>query len=75
MFISGGENILPEEIENVLYQSKMVDQAIVVSVEDPEFGKRPVAFVKYTGSFSERKIRKHLEKHLIKFKIPLKMNF
>ena len=70
MFISGGENILPEEIENVLYQSKMVDQAIVVSVEDPEFGKRPVVFIKYTGSSSEGKIRKYLEKNIIKFKIP-----
>ena len=71
MFISGGENILPEEIENVLYQSKMVDQVIVVSAEDREFGKRPVAFIKYRGSPSEGKIRKYLEKHLIKFKIPV----
>jgi len=70
MFISGGENILPEEIENVLYQSKMVDQAIVVSVEDPEFGKRPVVFIKYAGSSSEAKIRKYLAKNILKFKIP-----
>jgi len=70
MFISGGENILPEEIENVLYQSKMVDQAIVVSVKDIEFGNRPVVFIKYAGSSSEAKIRKYLEKNILKFKIP-----
>ena len=70
MFISGGENILPEEIENVLYESKMIDRAIVVSVEDFEFGKRPVVFIKYAGSFSETILRKYLTKRLIKFKIP-----
>ena len=70
MFISGGENILPEEIENIIFKSKMVDQAIVVSVEDKEFGKRPVAFIKFLGSFTDKKLRKYLKKYLLSFKIP-----
>ena len=61
---------MPEEIENVLYQSKMVERAKVVSVRDIEFGKRPVVFIKYVDGFSEIKLRKFLEKHLLKYKIP-----
>ena len=61
MFISGGENIFPEEIENVLYQSQMVERAKVVSVKDIEFGKRPVVFIKYVDGFYEMKLRNFLE--------------
>ncbi len=45
MFISGGENIYPEEIERVLEQHESVRRAIVVPVPDREFGYRPVAFL------------------------------
>lgn len=46
MFISGGENIQPEEIEAALRAIAGVEEAIVVPVEDAEWGKRPVAFVR-----------------------------
>ncbi|MBW2108894.1 MAG: o-succinylbenzoate--CoA ligase, partial [Deltaproteobacteria bacterium] len=46
MFISGGENIFPEEIERRLRAVPGVEQATVVRVKDTEFGFRPVAFVK-----------------------------
>lgn len=45
LFISGGENIQPEEIEAALLAVPGVLQAVVVPVADPEFGSRPVAFV------------------------------
>ena len=45
LFISGGENILPERIESVLAAVDPVDRAIVVPVPDEEYGHRPVAFV------------------------------
>ena len=67
MFISGGENILPEEIENILYLSKMVELAKVVSVKDIEFGNRPVVFIKYIDGFSEMELRNFLEKYLLKY--------
>ena len=70
MFVSGGENIYPEEIEELLFQSKMVEKAIVVPVNDIEYGERPVVFLKYSGSFSESKIRNYLRKNLIRFKVP-----
>ena len=46
MFISGGENIQPEEIEQALCSLPGVRQALVVPIEDKTYGQRPVAFVK-----------------------------
>ena len=70
MFISGGENIHPEEIEHSLLQFPDTERAAVVAVKDPEFGQRPVAFVKSSVSASEHELRKFLEKSLPRFKIP-----
>ena len=70
MFISGGENIHPEEIERILLQFGKTEQAIVVAVQDAEFGARPVAFLKIGEDFSESKLQKFLEKRLAKFKVP-----
>ena len=70
MFISGGENIHPEEIERVILKSGIVEQTVVVSIKDVEFGERPVAFVKYSEPDSDSELRKFLEKHLLRFKLP-----
>ncbi|HMP74157.1 MAG TPA: o-succinylbenzoate--CoA ligase [Kiritimatiellia bacterium] len=45
MFISGGENIHPEMIEAVLGSIPGIRRAVVASIPDEEFGRRPVAFV------------------------------
>ncbi len=45
MFVSGGENIHPEEIEREILRFPGVLEAIVVPVPDPEFGARPVAYL------------------------------
>lgn len=47
MFISGGENIYPEMIEQVLRQNKHIQDAIIVPVADIKFGYRPIAFIKW----------------------------
>jgi O-succinylbenzoic acid--CoA ligase len=46
MFISGGENIHPEEIEREILRLPGMLEAIVVPVPDPEFGARPAAFLR-----------------------------
>ncbi len=72
MFISGGENIYPEEIEKALLNSGLVKQAIVVPVKNSEFGFRPVAFVQWSTQVKAPllKLRQHLSKSLPAFKIP-----
>ena len=72
MFISGGENIHPEEIEQALCTLDGVQQAVVVPVADAAFGQRPIAFVKTTGSFpTQVDFAARLEALLSRFKIPL----
>ena len=69
MFISGGENIQPEEIEKYLCQIDGIKEAVVIPLKDAEFGMRPVAFIK--GSIKNTKqLNRHLQKYLPKFKIP-----
>ena len=69
MFISGGENIQPEEIEAVLLQMHGIEQAMVVPVPDAEFGFRLVAFVK-TQNVAHEELVAFLAERLPRFKIP-----
>jgi len=52
MFISGGENIQPEQIEAALTAIDGIRDALVVPVEDREYGHRPVAFVRCDENIS-----------------------
>jgi O-succinylbenzoic acid--CoA ligase len=71
MFISGGENIYPEEIETQLRNMPGIINAIVVPVNHPEFGSRPAAFLQVAGeNVDETEIRQLLEKNVPRFKIP-----
>jgi o-succinylbenzoate---CoA ligase len=70
LFISGGENIQPEEIEEALCRLEGVDEAVVVPVPDEEFGAKPVAFVRAAGREPEE-LAQELEPLLPRFKIPI----
>ena len=74
LFISGGENIQPEEIERYLLAIKGIEKAVVVPCKDEKFDWRPVAFIKrrYKQTPHSKKIINLLEKHLPRFKIPIK---
>lgn len=72
MFISGGENIHPEEIEKALLSINGIAQAVVVPKEDKEFGHRPIAFIKYAGEpLAQDDIIRCLRSDLPGFKIPI----
>jgi acyl-CoA synthetase (AMP-forming)/AMP-acid ligase II len=45
MIIRGGENISPEEVENILHSHPKVEEAAVIGVPDPEWGQEPRAVV------------------------------
>ncbi|MCA9200255.1 MAG: o-succinylbenzoate--CoA ligase [Planctomycetales bacterium] len=77
MFISGGENIYPEEIEQALLQLPDIQQALVVPVPDNQYGARPVAFVEWATDKRQpgerqwaEQIRQQLQQELPKFKVP-----
>ena len=71
MFISGGENIQPEEIENALLKIEGVADAAVVPVPDSQYGFRPIAFVKLDNSqLSMKDLPEILSAKIAKYKIP-----
>jgi acyl-CoA synthetase (AMP-forming)/AMP-acid ligase II len=45
MIIRGGENISPDEVENVLYSHPKIDEAAVIGIPDEEWGQQPRAMV------------------------------
>lgn len=68
MFISGGENIHPEEIEKALLSHPEISAANVHSRPDPEFGARPIAFI--ATPLEIPTILGYLSEILPRFKIP-----
>ncbi len=71
-FISGGENIQPEEIEKYLLQIPGVLEAVVLPKKDPEFGARPIAIIRTNNTTVSLD---SLQKHLPKYKIPVAIKF
>jgi O-succinylbenzoic acid--CoA ligase len=72
MFISGGENIYPEEIEQALSEHPDVENSVVISIPDEEYGARPGAFIqlRYNKPLNKAMIREFLLQRLPSFKIP-----
>lgn len=72
MFISGGENIYPNEIEQVLYRHPAVEMCAVVGVPDATWGEVGKAFVvlKRDAGATEADLLAHLQHHLAGFKVP-----
>ncbi|HUF08531.1 MAG TPA: AMP-binding protein [Rhodothermales bacterium] len=67
-FISGGENVYPEEIEEAIVSAGLAEAAIVLSVDDERFGTRPIAYVR--PLCSAEVLRAGLAGLLPSFKIP-----
>jgi fatty-acyl-CoA synthase len=70
MFISGGENVYPAEIESALYEHPAVDDAAVVGVPDDEWGEVGAAFVVPDGDLSSNAVTAHCRESLANYKVP-----
>ncbi len=68
IIISGGENIYPKEIEDVLYGMNGIVECAVVPVSDPKWGQVPVLCV--VTDCSEGDILQYLLSRLAKYKVP-----
>jgi acyl-CoA synthetase (AMP-forming)/AMP-acid ligase II len=77
MIISGGENIYPKEIENVLYEVEAIAEAAVFGIPDEHFGEVPAAYVKLkTGTrVAEDELVEHCARKLARFKRPRLIKF
>jgi len=70
-FISGGENVQPERIEDVLRRHPAIVQAIVVPQADAEFGQRPVAFLDAIDEIQQDSLRTWLRRYLSPWELPV----
>ena len=77
MFISGGENVYPAEVENVIYQLPQVAEAAVIGVADDRWGEVGRAFVvlKPEQSLSADAIIAHCQAQVARYKVPKSVVF
>ncbi|MQA25485.1 MAG: AMP-binding protein [Micromonosporaceae bacterium] len=72
MIVSGGENVYPGEVENLLVAHPAINDAAVVGVPDAEFGQRLKAFVvlEPRARLSPEEIQGYVKHYLARFKAP-----
>nr|WP_279232163.1 long-chain fatty acid--CoA ligase [Thermus albus] len=70
MFISGGENVYPGEVERALYDHPAVREAAVVGVPDPKWGEVGIAFVVLREPLESEVLRAFLRERLAGYKVP-----
>lgn len=75
LIISGGENIYPAQIEEVLLAHESIAEAGVVGKEDEVWGQVPIAFVVKSSDVTEEDIIKFCEEKLARYKVPKAVYF
>jgi acyl-CoA synthetase (AMP-forming)/AMP-acid ligase II len=77
MIVSGGENVFPREIEDLLADHAEVAEAAALGVPDEEFGQRLLAFVvRRPGSVvDEATLKDYVKRHLARYKVPREIRF
>ncbi len=72
MIITGGENVYPREIEEVLYSRPEVVECAVIGLPDKEYGERVMAFIipKKGQKLDPVELKSYLKKRLSPFKVP-----
>ncbi len=72
MYISGGENVYPAEVENVLYQNDAIAEAAVIGIADGRWGQvgRAVVVVKPGVRLTEDEVVAHCAANLARYKLP-----
>ena len=75
MIVSGGENVYPGEVEELLQKHKSIDDAAVIGVDDDEFGQVLKAFIVSGDGISEDEVKKYVKDNLARYKVPKQVEF
>ncbi len=77
MIVSGGENVFPREVEDLLAAHAAIAEVAVIGVDDDEFGQRLKAFVvlRERDSLGEDELQEHVKRNLARYKVPREIVF
>lgn len=77
MYISGGENVYPAEVENTIYQLTEVGEVAVIGVDDPKWVEvgRAIVVLKPGAELTESAVINHCRQNLARFKVPQSVVF
>jgi fatty-acyl-CoA synthase len=77
MIVSGGENVFPAEVEELLVRHDAVADAAALGVEDDKFGQRLKAFVVLADGpgVSEDELKDYVRENLARYKVPREIVF
>jgi fatty-acyl-CoA synthase len=77
MIVSGGENVFPREVEDILSDHEAVADAAAIGVDDEEFGQRLRAFVvlRSGSDADEDELKAHVKANLARYKVPREIAF
>ncbi len=77
MIVSGGENVFPREVEDLLATHAQIQEAAVIGVKDSKFGQRLKAYVvpREEGALSEEEIKEYVKQNLARYKVPREVVF
>jgi len=72
MIVSGGENVYPREVEDLLAAHEQIEEVAVIGVPDEEFGARLRAYVvlRDGARLSAEEIKHYVRRHLARYKVP-----
>jgi fatty-acyl-CoA synthase len=77
MVVSGGENVFPREVEDLLSDHAEVEEAAVIGVQDAKFGQRLRAFVvpRPGAEPTEQELQSYVRENLARYKVPREVVF
>jgi fatty-acyl-CoA synthase len=77
MIVSGGENVFPAEVEELLAKHEAIQEAAALGVEDEKFGQRLKAYVvlQEGSELSEDDVKKYVKENLANYKVPREVVF
>jgi fatty-acyl-CoA synthase len=77
MIVSGGENVFPREVEDLLSDHGQIKEVAVIGVEDEQFGQRLKAFVVLSegADLTPDEIKDHVKSNLARYKVPREVEF